>query len=311
MSTPPISITLIRRPSRDAGPALEQFVNGGREAGRRAPRGIDPAFVSYWIRENIKPDCAPASLMRVVDLLRFYERKDVLDHITRFLTRNESEERSFRRAMYVLQAIGEVGTPEQTGFAVRYFNEHLLPQPVAIDYFALVLETAETLATGIDTSLVGRRLQSAIDAVGVPKKLDSPEAIPFLKYSDYRVNNYPSAVRTIEAKRRLSSSAPAQRLQELLYIYLGESPFSTPSMVVWAGRLIRQHAMSGAQTEVIAAFTQIIDGAIKSEMPKPKKEFLLLRAIQAVIYFRGKLTFPQEAAFDAIAPKYPNFLCDE
>jgi hypothetical protein len=311
MSTPPITITLIRRPSRDAGPLLDQFVNGGREAGRRAPRGIDPAFVSFWIRENIKPDCAPASMMRVGDLLRFYERKDVLDHISRFLTRNESEERDFRRAMYILQAIGEAGTPEQTTFAVRYHNEFLLPLPVAMEFFTLVLETAEVLATAIDVPLIGRRLQAAIDAAGVPKNPDSPAAIPFLKYSDYRVNNYPSAARTIEAKRRLSTIDPAQRLQELLFIYLGESPLSTPSMHVWAGRLIRRHAMNDAQTPVLAAFTQILDGAIKSQMPKPKKDFLIHRAAQAIIYLRGKLSFPQEAAYEAIKTGPENFLWDD
>ena len=312
MPTFPIPITLVRWPNRDAAGILEKFIDGPRFMGRRAPRGLDPLFVSYWIRENVKPDCAPPAMMRVVDLLRFYERKDVLDHTSRFLTRNEGEERSFRRAMYVLQAIGEVGSPEQATFAVRYFNEFLLPQPIAMEFFAMVLETAEALAIAVDFTAVGRRLQAALDAAGKVSDLEGSAGLPWRKYSDYNRNNYPNAALTVEAKRRLFRADPAQRLQELLFIYLGESPLSSESMEIWAARLIREYAMKeDFQPVVLAAFTQIIDGALKSQMPKPKRDFLIHRAAQAIIYLRGDLSFPQEAAYEAIENGPENFLWDD
>ena len=312
MPTFPIPITHVRWTSKDAKLILEDFVFGPRFAGRRPPRGIDPEYVSYWLRENIKPDCAPSAMMRVVDIFRFYERKDVLDHTSRFLTRDEGEERSFRRAMYVLQAIGEAGTGEQATFAVRYFNDFLLPQPIAMDFFALVLETAEALALAVDFAAVGRRLQAALDAAGKVPNLDGSGGLPWRVYSDYNRNNYPNAALIIEAKRRLFRADPAQRLQELLFIYLGESPLSSASMEIWAGRLIRDYAMKeDTQPVVLAAFTQIIDGALKSQMPKPKKEFLIHRASQAIIYLQGELSFPQEAAYDAIKSGPENFLWDD
>lgn len=311
MPTPPVTITLVRHRGQAADAVLRNFVDGGTEAGRRAPRGIDPEFVSYWLRENIKPDCSPSAMMRTGDLLRFYERKDVLDAVSRLLTRNESQERAFRVSMYALQAIGEVGTLEQQAFATRYLNEFLLPQPVAMDFFNLVLETAEALAPAVDMAAVGRRLQAAIDAVGTPKDLNTSAAIPYMKYSDYRTLSYPAAVRTVEAKRRLLAIAPAGRLQELLFIYLGESPLSSPAMITWSGRLLRQHAMADGQDAVLAALAAILDGALGSQMPKPKKEFIVQRAAQAIVYLQGKLTFPQEAAFDAIKPRMLNFLWDD
>ena len=308
----PIPITLVRWPNRDAAKLLEDFVNGPRFAGRRPPRGIDPEYVSYWLRENIKPDCAPSAMMRAVDIFRFYERKDVLDHTSRFLNRDEGEERSFRRAMYVLQAIGEAGTSEQATFAVRYFNEFLLPQPIAMDFFALVLETAEALALAVDFAAVGRRLQSALDAAGKGPNLEGSDGLPWRVYSDYNRNNYPNAALIVEAKRRLFRADPAQRLQELLFIYLGESPLSSASMEIWAGRLVRGYAMKeNTQPVVLAAFSQTIDGALKSELPKPKKDFLIHRAAQAIIYLQGSLTFPQEAAYEAIENGPENFLWDD
>jgi len=311
MPNPPFSITIVRWPSRDAARLLNAFVFGGLESGPRPPRGIDPEYVSYWIRQNLKPDCSPLAMMRVADLLRFYERRDILEHVSRFLTRNEAADRPFRRALYVLQTIGELGSPEQCAFAVRYLNEFLLPQAIAMEFFALILDTAVALATAVDLAVIGRRLQGAIDAAGTPKDLESAEAIPYLKYSNYRVIDYPAAGRIVEAKRRLAGAAPAMRLQELLYIYLGESPLSTPAMIVWAGRMIREYVIKDGQTEVLDAFSQIMDGALKSTMPEPKKEFMLARAGWAILYFRGKLSIPQEMAFDAIPSKQLSFLCDE
>ena len=313
MSRFPIPLTLVRWPNRDAGEILEKFVNGPRFAGRRAPRGLDPEFVSYWIRENVKPDCAPAAMMRVADLLRFYERKDVLDHISRFLNRGEGEERSFRRSNYVLQAIGEVGSPEQASFAVRYFNDFILPQPITMEFFSLVLETAEALAIAVDFAAVGRRLQAALDAAGKAPDLEGAGGLPWRKYSDYNRNNYPNAARIVEAKRLLIRAHPAQRLPDLIFVYSGESPISSASMEIWAGRLIREYAGNAEDTQsvVLTAFTQIIDAALKSHTKKPAKDFLVHRAAQAIIYLNGELSFPHEAAYEAIENGPQNFLWDD
>jgi len=302
MSALPIPITLVRWQSRDANLMLERFVHGGRYSGRRPPRGLDPEYVSYWIRENVKADCAPGAMMRVTDLLRFYERKDILDHVSRFLTRNEADERSFRRSLYVLQAIGEMGTAEQTGFAVRYFNEYLVPQPFAMEFFTLLLDTAEALSIAVDPTVVGRRLQTA---------LASAKDQEFRRYSDYNRNDLPVAIRTIEARRRLSMANPTQRVGELLQIYMGISDLSTLNMHIWAGRTLRDYAMQGGQSAINSSFGQIFDNAMKMEAPKPRKDFLLHRSGQAIIYLQGKLTFPQEAAYDAIEQGSENFLWDD
>ena len=66
-----------------------------------------------------------------------------------------------------------------------------------------------------------------------------------------------------------------------------------------------------SQPIVLAAFGQIIDGSLKSELPKPKKDFFIHRAAQAVIYLQGNLTFSQEAAYEAIENGPENFLWDD
>lgn len=314
MADQPAGITAVRWPSKDANVILTRFVMGGPEAGRRAPRGIDPEYVSYWLRENVKADCPPGVMLRTVELLRFYERRDALEFLSRMLTRNEDDSRAFSRAMYILQAIGEVGTQEQAAFASRYCAEFLLPRPVAMEHFTLVLETAEALSIAFDLGGIGRRVDAALAALGDVRDLDSSDGIRLLKYRDYRNNNLPAAVHTIGIKRRLQMANPAERLQELLYIYLGESSASTTSMQVWSGRMLREFAMkdSAGQETVLNLLGQVLDGTIKSQMPKPKKDFLIHRSAQAILYLNGKLSFPQQAAYEPLAETGPeNYLWDD
>jgi len=311
MSSVHIPITQIRWLTRDMAEQLERFVFGGHYSGSRPPRGLDPEYVSYWIRENIKPGASPMAMMRVAHLLRFYERADVLDLIGRQLSRTDATEPGFGRNAYTLQCIAEVGTPQQKQFAGGLFNELLIPHPFAMRGFLLLLDTAETLAGFADTTAVGRLLQRELESASKAGNLRGPEGLPWRKYSDYNRNQLPQSLASIAAKERLLAQAPAVRLQELIFIYLGESPVSTFTMEVWAGRLIRAYAMDGEQPAVVQAFGRIIDGAMNSQMQQPKKEFLIFRAAQAILYLQGKLTYPQEAAFDAIANGPTSFLWDD
>jgi len=311
MAAFPIPITLVRWTSKDADQRLHKFVFGGMYAGDRAPRGIDPEFVSHWILQNINANTGAMAIAHVLDLLRFYERTDVLQHLSRLLTRNESNLQALSRSLHVVQCIGEIGTVEQGRAVSTYFEQYLLPRPEAMDAFLLVLDTADSLAATVDVANVGRRLNAAIDAASKVEGIDGPAGIPFRKYNDYAHNNYAVVQRNIEAKRRLSGLTPSQRLQELVVIYLGESPMSVPQMEIFAARLIRAYARDDGRDAVYAAFGQVIDITAKSELPKPRKDFLIHRAGQAIVYLQGKLTFPQEAAFDAVESGPPSFLWDD
>lgn len=307
----PVTITLVRYSRRESDELLERFVFGGHYSGRRPPRGIDPEFVSYWIRENVKREASPMAIMRVAHLLRFYERNDILDHVSRFLSRSDATEPGFGRNAYVLQCIGEVGSPEQKRFAGGLFSELLIPHPFAMPMFPLLLETAESLSGSIDTTSIGRLMQRELEAAGKAPDLRGPEGLKWRKYSDYNRNQLPQALANIAARQRLMITDPALRLQELVVIYLGESPVSTYSMEIWAGRLLREYAMQDHQEDVLNTFGRIVDGTLKSEMAKNKKDFLIFRSSQAILYLKGKLTFPQEAAFEAITEGPESFLWDD
>ena len=308
----PLPITRIRSTGAEADSLLEGFVDGGRLAGRRPPRGIHPEQVSKWIIQHIQPDCAPGNMMRVAQTVRFYESGDVIDHHKRFLTRDESDARSFGRSMQILQIMGDVGSQDHASFAAGYFKDVLLPQPVVMDNFALVLETAEALANTVDLAAIERRLKDALEAARKVGDLDGAAGGPWRKYSDYHGNDYPNAVLVIEGKRYLVRSGPTQRLEGLIHVYLGQSPVSGPAMEVWSGRLIRAHVTSAdTHGAVIRSFTRVIADALTGTVAKPKRDFLIHRASQAIVYLQGELAPSHEAAYKAILSGPQNFLWDD
>jgi len=311
MAKPFVPITLVRWTGQDAAAQLQGFVFGGLFAGNRPPRGIDPEFVSYWILENITASTGAMPISNLLNLLRFYERADVLPHLARTLTRQEPDGRALTRSLYIAQCLGELGNAEVCSFASSYYAELLLPHPAAIDNFPLILETADSLAATVDLPAVGRRLQAAIDTAAKVPDRKGPAGAPYRQLTGYARNNLLSIQRTVEAKRRLMAAEPAQRLQELIFIYLGQSPLSLPSMEIFAARLIRGFAMNEDQETVNKAFSQVIEGTAKSQFDKPRKNFVIHRAAQAIIYFQGKLTFPQEALYEAIQSGPANFLWDD
>lgn len=311
MSELPIPITLVRWTGADAIERLQSFIFGGLYVGHRPPRGIDPEFISYWVPLNVPHTAGPPVVSHLLDLLRFYERPDLLSHISRFLTRQESNTRDLTRSLYAVTAIGDLGSLDQTRVAATYFAEYLLPHPAAMEVFPLVLDTAESLALAVDMGAVGRRLQAAIDAAAQVPDRKGSAGIPFRKYTGYSRNQYPAAQQAVQARQRILATDPTQRLHELLVIYLGESPLSSPSMEIFAARLLRAYARQGGQAAVIAAFSKVIDAAASSQSPQERKDFLIYRASEAISYFQGKLTFPQEAVVDKVAFRPACFLSDD
>jgi len=303
MPTFPLPITRVRHTGRAADLLLEAFMDGGRLAGRRPPRGIGPQQASQWIVKNVPPDCPPVMVMHATDTARYYELGDIVEHFKPFLNRREADARDYGRSMQVLQLMGDVGSPEQAAFAASYFKDVLLPNVVTMDSFALVLDTAEALALAVDMPAVERRLQAAIG---------SASGMSARKYGDYRNNDYPNAVLVVEGKRHLAKADPVQRLPDLVSVYLGGTAVSGPSMEVWAGRLIRAHANKPeSHAAVIKTFSKAIDDAVAGKASKSVKDFAIHRAAQAIIYLQGQLTPAQEASYRAADSSQQNFLWDE
>src|SRR5260370_35428670 len=153
-----IPITRVRHTEEESRTLLTIFVFEGRYGGSRAPRGIEPDFVSRFIRERLEPGSPPGAYAAVLELLRFYERADVLPHLRRALTGNEASGADLVRSAHVLQAIGDLGTRDEAAQAADYFDRILAPhRELSARLYPVFLDTIVALApAGSPTRLLQR-----------------------------------------------------------------------------------------------------------------------------------------------------------
>jgi hypothetical protein len=279
MLLPAVQITSVRQPQSLATTLLRDFVLH-HSPSLHPPRGIDPQFIAYWVPRNVTATAPAKVFARLLHLLLFYEQAAPLPHLASFLAGHESDHTSLCRSLYIVRTLAELGSPAYLTFAADYFAHYLLAHPAAMPAFPLILAAAESL--GIDMDPVSRRILAAP---------------PADNYTQSARALLPASLAASQTRRRLLANPD---IPELVSLYLQH-----PSLDIFAARLLRGAAMRDAQPAVLAAFSNALDAAI------PAHPQTIHRAAHAIVYLKGKLTFPQEAAGDDVKSPAANFLCDD
>ena len=141
-----IPITAVRYNRKLGKDVLQTFLFGGRYGGIRVPRGVPPELVSEFIGEQVQPDTPPPVYSKVAAVLRFYERPDVLPHLKLALTGKAANLDDVLRAAFVIQSIGDLGTPAEGAQAAAYLDSVLVPQPLALNAFSVLFEALIAVA---------------------------------------------------------------------------------------------------------------------------------------------------------------------
>src|SRR3954463_2020961 len=124
-----ILITRVRHSEEESRVLLATFIFEGKYGGSRVPRGIEPEFVSRFIRESLQPGSASNAYASILEVIRFYERADVLSNLRQALTAHEASAEDVLRSAYVLQAIGDLGSGNEATQAADYFDRILVSHP--------------------------------------------------------------------------------------------------------------------------------------------------------------------------------------
>ncbi|MFM9996896.1 MAG: hypothetical protein ACKVU4_13975 [Phycisphaerales bacterium] len=308
---PTITITDVRKTTSEANEALETFVSGGAAGNPRAPRGINPETVSLFLQPRIKPDSGPNLYARALDLIRFYERPDVVPGMLLALNTLEADTRGITRSAYAIQAAADFLTGSSLEKASDYFEKVLVPKVSDPSEYALMLETAEVLAPkGRPVEAVAARVRADVAAADRDQRRNEASFRRYQTVAAVERNQVKAARDKAPRKAALAAAAPGARRDELVQVYLGRSPLSDEYTEVWAARLLRLEAMAGADGPVRAAFAKAIDLLI-AEMPPEKAGFWIVRAAQAIIYLKGALSPAHAQFFEKAVGGGLNFLWDD
>lgn len=304
-----ISITHVRYTKSQARKVLEAYIFGGRYSTLRPPRGLPPDLVALFLTTELKFDSAPRAYQRALEAMRFYEVHGVGPILRPILAAREkspSEESyaDMRRAAYVLQALGDLGPPEDAQWGADYFDRILLAKPGFADNANLLLQTLLVLAPAGSPAAFSERLRAEIAR--------SPGSQVSRTLRETTDNRLPGTVDLIAAKKRLLETPFDHRRPELISIYLGQSDLSEPYMVTWAARMIRREAMESDPTPIYSEFGRALDALDPGRSGDPGTSFAVVRAAQAIIYLQGKLTPHWRMLYESSHPhRALNFLWDD
>jgi hypothetical protein len=307
-----IPITRVRHNEQESRSLLTNFIFEGRYGAARAPRGIEPEFVSRFIRETLEPGSSPAAYAAVLELLRFYERADALPHLRRALNGYEARGEDLLRSAYVLQAIGELGTRDEAAQAADYFDRILVPhRELSERLYPAFLDTLVSLAPAGSPTRLLQRLAADLQRLEAGRRASEAGMMMYDSLAAVERNNVPKTNIVIEIKKRLAAQSPDARRAELVRIYLG---LSTGGAIlgIWAARMLRKAAMEGSPERVYAEFGSAIDAVDARKLGTERANFMVVRAVQAVLYLQGTLSPRQrrpDLAGDVLSGR-ANFLSD-
>ena len=291
-----IPITEVRYRDKASYDRLREYIFGSRYVSLRPPRGLLPEAVAHFLQTELKPDSSPESFQRTLEALRFYEVQGVASHLRTFLTGSEQNYREVRRAAFIVQALGDGGSPDEARWGSEYLDRFLLRQPPFADLADLLLQTLLTLTPAGGTAAFENRLREEISR--------SPGSQAGRAMIEIRNNRLPGTLDLMAAKSTISKDAPASRRAALVSIYLGLSDFSEPYMSTWAGRMIRRDAIAGNPLPIYAEFGRAIES---SDEPN-----VIVRAVQAIVYLRGPIEDRWRKQYSSSQPEqFQNFLWDD
>ena len=305
-----IPITAVRYNRKQGLDVLQSFLFDGRYGGIRVPRGVPPDVVSEFVGQRLQPDSPPAVYSKTAAVLRFYERPDVLPRLMLALTGRAASLDDVLRSAFVIQSIGDLGTPDEAAQAAAYLDRVLVPQPLALNAFSVLFEALIAVApAGSPRGLIDRLTDAIAQAArsqGTERGMQDYQRIVSIQRNDQPRNQHRWA-----AKGRLARQTPAERRAELLKIYLRESPFSDTQMEEWAARMLRAEAIQHDPEPVYAAFAQALEAVDPKRIGSQRARFEIVRAAQAIIYLQGKLSPRQEDLYEAAGKGAANFLWDD
>lgn len=307
----PIPITRVRYGDEEARSKLQMFVFEGRYGGSRAPRGIDPEFVSRFIRESLQPSSPADAYAAVLSLMRFYERADALPAIGMALTGHESTSTDLLRSAYALQAAGDFGTAAQTAQAASYFDRIIAPHSALnAGLYPILFDTLVALAPAGSPAQLEQRLRTDIARAGAGRRASEAGMMQYDQLVSVNRNIAPRTQLTIALKTRLAVQAPGSRTAELVRIYVGVQG-SGPMLTTWAGRMLRKQAREGDPAPVYEALARVIEDAHGLKLGNKQADAIVLRAAQALVYLHGPLTPRLVERYVAAGASPANFLWDD
>ena len=301
-------VTRVRLERGEAWEALESFVLGGTYGPTRVPRGIASEVVLEFLERSLPADGTPDAYRKTLETVRFYELGEALAAIERGLQTLTSLE-DLQRASLVLEAIGDLGSPEQVRGAGQVLDGQLVPRAHGPEAFRPLLQACLALAPHAGDSALSARIHEEVEKARPDERRDEAGMMHFDALAAVERNELPRMQSARQVKERLS---PRTAARDWVSSYLGAGPAGGPYLEIWCARKARLEAFHHDPTPVLEAFRD----ALRSADPRAQgrlADFRIVRAGQAILYLGGSLDRADGRRYESALPTggATNFLWDD
>ena len=283
-----MEITHIRLLPPEADEALKQFVFGGHYGPLRPPRGIAPAQVAAFVKTRVLAEGDADDFAKTLDLLRFYETKEVVEPMLRLLTGVPESDRAFRRQAIIIQIAGDLGVAQEIEKARDYLERRLVPAQLAMKYVPDLLASHLALAPAGSLELLEKRLKEEQARLAPLQRRSEQDLMAYDQITSYLRNELDRTRQAISAKAKYAALPVTDGLPQLLKLYLGIEGPSDPYLQVWAARRVRRWAMENSPVPVQAQLRPILEGFTEETLKThPQLQARYWRVRRAFRYFGG------------------------
>lgn len=313
-----LRITTVRHGPEKCRSLLKRFLHGGQHTSPYVPRGLIPDVVSLVIREEVKPNSGRNMYSKALELMRFYERGDVVDHLKLALNRREQNFVDLMRSTFAVRAAGDLGNEKQRTEAAAYHDSAVVPHAEADRMYEEIADTLVVLAPAGSSEAFKGRMQREVKRREPLQDQSEKDMLAYDTVLEVLEQVIPGAEATIADKKKLIALPPGDRAKDLVDIYLGLKDPSDDSMRVWAARQIRFDVAVVSfdlhKPRFVEAIDSLPERAKKEEWDQVECDLLLMRSMHAIMYFMSAPTLGHLEQYVQAKRRggiHLNFLCDE
>ncbi|HEV8541673.1 MAG TPA: hypothetical protein VGR78_04725, partial [Verrucomicrobiae bacterium] len=238
-----MQITRVRLLPAQANEALEKFVFGGHYGPMRPPRGIAPPQVSEFVKRRAILEGDADDLAKTMELVRFYERKDVVEPMLRLLTPAPSTPEEFRKQAIVCQIAGDFGEPAEIQKAVQHVDNRLLGSLVVVQEVPYVFAALLALAPAGSLDPIEKCLKEEQKRLAPLQRKSDQDLMAYDRVTAFLRNDLERTRSLIAAKKKYLALKPDEGTPILVKLYLSREGPPDPYLQVWAARRVRGWAL--------------------------------------------------------------------
>ncbi|WP_339722658.1 hypothetical protein [uncultured Paraglaciecola sp.] len=296
----------VRHRDEDAHRLLSEYIYGGLYTPPLVPRGIAHQDVSNYILANLKLNDSVTAYRNTLEVMKFYEKGEVLDILLRVIKQEIHTAEDVARAAYVLQATAEFSAGEIVERANKYFDDVLVTHSQALDVLPILLETKVVLAPIGNLDKLASRINTEVKKAESAVSNENTMAY-YDKLSAIQRNNLPRTQHRLQRKVEILAMDKPQQQSELIAVYLGQADISDFYSEIWAARRLRFDHINDISLPIISQLSKVLQN---TQIEDPIGSFIYERSARAIIYLEAELSIEQQQKFDAMEKAGAHFLSD-